>query len=145
MYSLICRYSKVGLIPNQQPEDSELSHYKLETPSNQSKRAEKIKNKLESSKFAQLFLFIVTIMATSMVIGDGILTPSISGEKFYFLIYHAKEAYSFSIFNIFMCCAVLSAVGGIKNKSSSLGQGLLYIYLQIVLNFRTYKRFLVQP
>ncbi|PNX62946.1 potassium transporter 5-like protein, partial [Trifolium pratense] len=34
-------------------------------------------------------------MATSMVIGDGILTPSIS---------------------------VLSAVGGIKNKSSSLGQ-----------------------
>ena len=80
MYSLVCRYSKVSLIPNHQPEDRQLSNYKLETPSNQLKRAQKIKHKLENSKFAQLLLFLVTIMATSMVIGDGILTPSISGE-----------------------------------------------------------------
>jgi KUP system potassium uptake protein len=70
----------VSLIPNQQPEDSEISHYQPETPSSQLKRAQKIKHKLENSKFAKLFLFIVTIMATAMVIGDGILTPSISGE-----------------------------------------------------------------
>ncbi|XP_057747946.1 potassium transporter 5-like [Arachis stenosperma] len=96
LYSLICRYAKVSLIPNHQPEDMQLSNYKLETPSNQLKRAQKIKDKLENSKFAQLLLFVVTIMSTSMVIGDGILTPSIS---------------------------VLSAVGGIKSKSESLGQG----------------------
>jgi len=65
----------VSLIPNYQPEDIEISHYQLETHSRQ-----KIKHKLENSKFAQLFLFIVTITATAMVIGDGILTPSISGE-----------------------------------------------------------------
>lgn len=81
MYSLICRYAKVSLIPNHQPEDRELSHYKLDTPSNQLRRAQKIKHKLENSKFAQIFLFLVTIMATSMVIGDGILTPSISGDE----------------------------------------------------------------
>ncbi|XP_061362598.1 potassium transporter 5-like [Gastrolobium bilobum] len=96
LYSLICRYAKVSLIPNQQPEDNQLSNYKLDTPSKQFKRAQKIKHKLENSKFAQVMLFLVTIMATSMIIGDGILTPSIS---------------------------VLSAVSGIKFKISSLGQG----------------------
>ncbi|XP_027348444.1 potassium transporter 5-like [Abrus precatorius] len=96
LYSLFCRYAKVSLIPNHQPEDRQLTHYKLHIPSNQIKRAQMIKHKLENSKFAQLLLFLVTIMSTSMVIGDGILTPSIS---------------------------VLSAVSGIKKKSPSLDQG----------------------
>ncbi|KAF3430886.1 hypothetical protein FNV43_RR25616 [Rhamnella rubrinervis] len=78
LYSLICRYAKVSLIPNYQPEDKELSNYKLETPSSQLKRAERIKQKLEGSKTAKILLFLVTIMGTSMVIGDGVLTPSIS-------------------------------------------------------------------
>lgn len=78
LYSLICRYAKVSLVPNYQPEDRELSNYKLETPSNQLKRSQKIKEILENSKFAKALLFLVTIMGTSMVIGDGVLTPSIS-------------------------------------------------------------------
>ncbi|KAJ1390757.1 Potassium transporter [Sesbania bispinosa] len=92
LYSLICRHIKVSLIPNQQPEDRELSNYKLETPSSQLKRAQKLKQKLENSHFARILLILLAIMGTSMVIGDGILTPSIS---------------------------VLSAVSGI---STSLGQ-----------------------
>lgn len=79
LYSLICRYAKVSLIPNQQPEDRELSNYRLETPSNQLRQSSKIKEKLENTKTAQVLLFLVTIMGTSMVIGDGVLTPSISG------------------------------------------------------------------
>ncbi|KAL6186223.1 hypothetical protein ACLB2K_042344 [Fragaria x ananassa] len=78
LYSLICRYAKVSLIPNNQPEDRQLSNYKLDLPSNELKRAQTIKKKLENSKMAQYLLFIVTIMGTSMVIGDGVLTPSIS-------------------------------------------------------------------
>ncbi|KAI4336447.1 hypothetical protein L6164_014972 [Bauhinia variegata] len=78
LYSLICRYAKVSLIPNQQPEDRELSNYRLETPSNQMKRAQKVKHKLENSKMARVTLLLLAIMGTSMVIGDGILTPSIS-------------------------------------------------------------------
>ncbi|KAI3863510.1 hypothetical protein MKW92_015378 [Papaver armeniacum] len=95
LYSLICRYAKVRLIPNQQPEDRELSHYKLDKPSSQLRRAQKIKDALENSKVIPIILFCVTILGTSMVIGDGILTPSIS---------------------------VLSAVGGIKQLTSSLNQ-----------------------
>ncbi|KAK7397508.1 hypothetical protein VNO78_18683 [Psophocarpus tetragonolobus] len=92
LYSLICRHIKMSLIPNQQPEDRELSNYKLETLSSEVKRAQKAKHLLEGSHVARIVLLLLAIMGTSMVIGDGILTPSIS---------------------------VLSAVSGI---STSLGQ-----------------------
>ncbi|KAL2524097.1 Potassium transporter 5 [Abeliophyllum distichum] len=90
LYSLICRYAKVSLIPNDQPEDRQLSNYRLDTPSNQLKRSQKIKEMLENSKTAKIVLFLVAILGTSMVIGDGVLTP---------------------------CISVLSAVGGIKPLS----------------------------
>ncbi|XP_075077933.1 potassium transporter 5-like isoform X2 [Nicotiana tabacum] len=74
----MCRYAKVSLIPNQEPEDRELSHYNLDIPSNQFRRAQKIRHKLENSKFAKFLLVFVAILGTSMVIGDGVLTPCIS-------------------------------------------------------------------
>lgn len=79
LYSLICRHIKMSLIPNQEPEDRELSNYKLETPSTEFKRAQKLKQKLEDSHVARIVLLLLAIMGTSMVIGEGILTPSISG------------------------------------------------------------------
>lgn len=81
LYSLICRHLKMSLIPNEQPEDRELSNYKLETPSSQVKRAHNLKQKLEASYTARVLLVFLAIMGTSMVIGDGILTPSISGSQ----------------------------------------------------------------
>ncbi|XP_073138729.1 potassium transporter 5-like [Henckelia pumila] len=78
LYSLICRFADVSLIPNGQPEDTQLSNYKLETPSANLNRARKIKEQLEKSKTAKLVLFLATILGTSMVIGDGVLTPCIS-------------------------------------------------------------------
>ncbi|KAF6134027.1 hypothetical protein GIB67_038318 [Kingdonia uniflora] len=95
LYSLICRYAKVSLLPNHQAEDKELSNYRLETPSNRLGRATKVKAKLEKSKVAPIVLLLLTVLGTSMVIGDGILTPAIS---------------------------VLSAVGGIKESAKSLNQ-----------------------
>ena len=81
MYSLICRYAKVGLIPNVQSEDAEVSNYRLELPnSTRMRRASDIKSKLENSHFAKLFLLFATMLGTSMVIGDGVLTPCISGS-----------------------------------------------------------------
>lgn len=79
LYSLICRYAKVSLIPNYQPEDAQLSNYTLQTPSKRLGRSQKIKHTLETSRAAQFLLFLLTIMGTSMVIGDGVLTPSMSG------------------------------------------------------------------
>ena len=79
MYSLICRYAKVGLILSQQAEDQEVSNFQLELPNNRLKRASWLKSKLENSHFAKFFLLFATMLGTSMVIGDGVLTPCISG------------------------------------------------------------------
>jgi len=98
LYSVICRHAKVSLIPNHQAEDRELSTYKLATPSKQLKRALKIKEALEQSYPAKIALLLLTLMGTSMVIGDAILTPSIS---------------------------VISAVEGIQNISQSINQNVV--------------------
>ncbi|KAH7560721.1 hypothetical protein JRO89_XS10G0083100 [Xanthoceras sorbifolium] len=89
----------VGLIPNQQAEDCNVSNFKLDLPGKGSRlrRASALKSKLENSQFAKLFLFFATLLGTSMVIGDGILTS---------------------------CISVLSAVGGIKQATSVLTEGI---------------------
>uniref|UniRef100_A0A5B7BLU3 K+ potassium transporter integral membrane domain-containing protein n=1 Tax=Davidia involucrata TaxID=16924 RepID=A0A5B7BLU3_DAVIN len=96
LYSLICRYAKVGLIPSQHAEDQEVSTFQLELPNNRLRRASKLKSKLENSGFGKFFLLFATMLGTSMVIGDGVLTP---------------------------CISVLSAVGGIKEATSSMTEG----------------------
>ncbi|KAI9169279.1 hypothetical protein LWI28_010063 [Acer negundo] len=80
LYSLICLYVKVGLIPNQQPEDSNVSNFNLVLPGNgrRLRRAEAFKSKLKNNQFTKLSLLLATLLGTSMVIGDGILTPCIS-------------------------------------------------------------------
>ncbi|KAA0044363.1 potassium transporter 5-like [Cucumis melo var. makuwa] len=78
LYSLICRYAKVGLIPNAEVEDREVSNYQLSLPNEREKRASRIQSKLEKSHFAKVFLLFATMLGTSMVIGDGVLTPCIS-------------------------------------------------------------------
>ncbi|XP_050266146.1 potassium transporter 5-like isoform X2 [Quercus robur] len=78
LYSLICRYAKVGLIPNQQAEDQDVSNFQLVLPSSRQRIASVVKAKLENSQFAKFFLLFATMLGTSMVIGDGVLTPCIS-------------------------------------------------------------------
>ncbi|XP_078442060.1 high affinity K+ transporter 5 [Wolffia australiana] len=114
LYSLICRYARVGLVPNQQVEDTMVSNYKLKMPSRNLERAEKIKKKLETSNVLKISIFLTTILATSMVIGDGILTP---------------------------CISVLSAVGGIKSQSSLNQDAVVGISIAILIVLFCAQRF----
>lgn len=93
LYSLLCRYAKVGLTPSQQAEDRDVSNFQLELPSKRLERASKLKSKLESSQFAKFFLLFATMLGTSMVIGDGVLTPCMSGSLFKFVF---KIKFSFA-------------------------------------------------
>jgi hypothetical protein len=43
-------------------------------------RAQWTKKMLESSMVAKVAIFLLTILGTSMVISDGVLTPAISGN-----------------------------------------------------------------
>ncbi|EPS64577.1 hypothetical protein M569_10204, partial [Genlisea aurea] len=107
LYSKICRYANVSTIPNFQPEDRKLSNYNLETPSSQLARSLRIKEFLEGSRVAKIMLFLCAILGTSMVMGDGILTP---------------------------CISVLSAVGGIKglNENSTVYVSVAILILLFV-------------
>ncbi|CAM0913804.1 unnamed protein product [Alopecurus aequalis] len=78
LYSLISRYAKIRMIPDQQAEDAAVSNYHIQAPNSQLRRAQWVKQTLESSKAAKIALFTLTILGTSMVIGDGTLTPAIS-------------------------------------------------------------------
>ncbi|KAL3725432.1 hypothetical protein ACJRO7_030456 [Eucalyptus globulus] len=115
LYSLICRYARVGLIPSQQSEDQDVSNFQLELPSNRLLRASRLKSKLEKSRFAKFFLLFATMLGTSMVIGDGVLTP---------------------------CISVLSAVGGIKQATSAVTEDMIvWISVAILVCLFSVQRF----
>ncbi|KAJ7968569.1 Potassium transporter [Quillaja saponaria] len=116
LYSLLCRYAKIGLIPNQQAEDNDVSNFKLDLPNNRRiKRASRIMLGLENSRFAKMFLLLATMLGTSMVIGDGVLTP---------------------------CISVLSAVGGIKEATSIMTEDrIVWISVAILVILFMVQRF----
>jgi hypothetical protein len=79
LYSLICRYAKVSLLPNQQRVDQDISSFRLKLPTPELERALCVKECLEKKPLFKNILLFLVLMGTSMVIGDGILTPSMSG------------------------------------------------------------------
>lgn len=80
LYSLLCRHARVNALPNCQVADEELSEYMKNTYSVAPDRgfASKLKSTLEKHKVLQKILLVLALIGTCMVIGDGILTPSIS-------------------------------------------------------------------
>jgi hypothetical protein len=75
---LLCRHAKINTIPNQHRTDEELTTYSRSTFHEQSFAA-KTKRWLEEYAFRKNALLILVLVGTCMVIGDGILTPAISG------------------------------------------------------------------
>ncbi|XP_020264468.1 LOW QUALITY PROTEIN: potassium transporter 23-like [Asparagus officinalis] len=78
LYSLICRYAKVSRLPNQQRADEDISSFRLKLPTPELERALRIKESLEKRSSVKTLLLLLVLMGTSMIIGDGILTPSMS-------------------------------------------------------------------
>lgn len=77
LYSLLCRHAKVKTIPNQDHTDEQLTTYSRSTFHEKS-FAGKTKRWLEEHPFRKNALLVLVLVGSSMVIGDGILTPAIS-------------------------------------------------------------------
>eukprot|EP00249_Psilotum_nudum_P017841 c26519_g1_i2 orf=650-2047(+) len=105
LYSLICRHAKVNMIPNQHPTDQQLTTYSCKTLDSKS-WAGKTKMWLEANTYHQNLLVILVLIGTSMVIGDGILTPAIS---------------------------VLSSVGGIKVNHPHISNDWVVAIASVIL------------
>ncbi|KAM3358726.1 putative potassium transporter 12 [Capsicum galapagoense] len=78
LHSLICRYANVNLLPNRTPADECISSFKLRLPTPELERAVYIKEILERKSSLKTLLLLLVLTGTSMIIGDGILTPAIS-------------------------------------------------------------------
>ncbi|KAL5217385.1 hypothetical protein ABZP36_018069 [Zizania latifolia] len=116
LYSLLSRYAKVGMIPNHQAEDELVTRYNDHgKPSATLRRAQWMKNLLDTSKPAKITLFFLTIFATSLAISDCVLNTPIS---------------------------VLSAVNGLKLRAPHLTTDeVVWITVGIMVVFFAVQRF----
>ncbi|KAK7395703.1 hypothetical protein VNO78_16269 [Psophocarpus tetragonolobus] len=80
LYSLLCRHAQVGLLPNVQLADEELTEYTKDgtVPIDKMNIGWGLKSVLEKHKVLQRVLLVLALIGTCMVIGDGVLTPAIS-------------------------------------------------------------------
>lgn len=82
LYSLLCRHARVSLLPNTQLADEHLTEYTMDNgtvPVNRKNVGLGLKNLLEKHRVLQRVLLVLALIGTCMVIGDGVLTPAISG------------------------------------------------------------------
>lgn len=87
LYSLLCRHARVSSLPNCQLADEDLSEYKdINGLVPNSSIGFRLRSMLEKHRVLQKLLLILALIGTCMVIGDGVLTPAISGNKSYFYL-----------------------------------------------------------
>lgn len=75
LYSLLCKHSQVGILPSRRVE----SNLGLEHATQYVDKHNRLRNFFEQSMIARRALLFIAMLGTCMLIGDGILTPAISG------------------------------------------------------------------
>ncbi|XP_062186468.1 potassium transporter 7-like [Phragmites australis] len=106
LYSLLCRHAKFSLLPNQQAADEELSTY-YQPGAGRTSVSSPFKRFLEKHRKLRTCLLLFVLFGACMVIGDGVLTPTIS---------------------------VLSAISGLQDPATSgLGDGWIVFIACVVL------------
>lgn len=78
LYSLLCRHANVNTIPNRHRTDEDLTTYSRGR-FHENSFASKTRQWLEKHSSRKNALLLLVLGGTCMVIGDGILTPAISG------------------------------------------------------------------
>lgn len=87
LYSLLCRHVNIGILPSK--------HVGLNTTKDVQKSTS-LARFFQTSVVARRLLLFVAMLGTCMLIGDGILTPAISGLVtgfFFFLFCHLSEKF----------------------------------------------------
>ena len=79
LYSLLCRHARLSILPNQQATDEKLSAYTTQDSADTWLSAN-LKLFFEKHPRFQKGLLIFVLLGTCMTIGDGVITPAISGS-----------------------------------------------------------------
>lgn len=87
LYSLLCRNTKVNPLPSYESVYQDFSDYKNDITSPRlSGFGAMLKSVLEKHRVLQRFLLVLALLGACMVIGDGVLTPAISGMPAFCLL-----------------------------------------------------------
>ncbi|KAG4214032.1 hypothetical protein ERO13_A01G096200v2 [Gossypium hirsutum] len=78
LYSLLCRHSRMGILNATNEADKHESTEKAEEPVEDTGTSLLIKQFFEKHHSSKVVLLLVVLLGTSMVIGDGILSPTMS-------------------------------------------------------------------
>jgi KUP system potassium uptake protein len=78
LYSLICRHVRAGLLPGGGTRD-ELMEEEKATGRRGERPVSRVRVVLERYRVLQRLLLLFALLGTCMVIGDGVLTPAVSG------------------------------------------------------------------
>ncbi|XVF39989.1 hypothetical protein PTKIN_Ptkin01aG0077400 [Pterospermum kingtungense] len=106
LYSLLCRRAKLGLLNASDAPNDEISAYNSGLPRKETVASSVLQEFFDKYNSSRIVLLLLVLLGTSMVIGDGILTPSMS---------------------------VLSAVNGIKIKVTGLHENCTVFIACVVL------------
>lgn len=79
LYSLLCRHAKVGLLPSDRSTD-EVMHYE-ERSFSDVKMDSRARRAIEKHKSCHYLLLFLALFGSCMTIGDGVLTPALSGTE----------------------------------------------------------------
>nr|CAB3450971.1 unnamed protein product [Digitaria exilis] len=114
LYSLICRHVRAGLLPGGGTRD-ELMEEEKATGRRGERPVSRVRAVLEKYRVLQRLLLLFALLGTCMVIGDGVLTPAVSGWNLFVLdLYdclHAVIIVSYSRY--VLCCSICSFFCGI--------------------------------
>ncbi|XP_028557024.1 probable potassium transporter 13 [Dendrobium catenatum] len=78
LYSRVCRNSKLGLIKTPIVAYEHFPVYEFQTPYEENRTSLMIKGFFEKHQRSRIVLFLIVLLGTSMFIGDGVLTPTMS-------------------------------------------------------------------
>lgn len=106
LYSLLCRRAKLGLLRPSHSTDDDISSQDSCLLIKETRASSLLKEFFDKHHSSRVVLLLIVILGTSMVIADGILTPSMS---------------------------VLSAVYGIKTKAGSLHDSYAVLITCLIL------------
>lgn len=82
LYTLLCQNSRIGLLNTAYPAHEHVSSSSSEISTRETRTSLLMKDFFERFKSARILLLLVVLLGTSMVVGDGILTPTMSGMSY---------------------------------------------------------------
>jgi len=77
LYSLLCRHAKVGLIPNDTSTNEVMQHE--EESAFRGKVESRARRAIKNHRSSHYLMLFTALFGACMIIGDGVITPSISG------------------------------------------------------------------